>query len=190
MRQSLAALLARLGFAGAAASVLGAKDDEHDSIAPALGSSLEAEVQNRVAANPLIVALNAAGITTVEQFNATSARAKLGEKYENDLRTDAKAQANRLYGAENGPKISASVDHMPAEHVASVRDGWQQEADQKFGIGKDGQPATRTSASTPLPPLPSAGSAEGGGDPDRISKLKGMTNLGREAQKMASNGRN
>ena len=94
----------------------------------------------------MLVACQAAGITTAKELNDRLTMARLGDRYAEDVRTDAKVQAVRAYGAETGQLLHTQCDALPVEILAAMRDGWQAEADKKFGIGENGTAPVRKTA--------------------------------------------
>jgi hypothetical protein len=76
------------------------------------------------------------GIASVNDARDLIRLASMGREYESQIRTDAKAQAVRAYGAEVGLALFENCDALPAESLMSLRNGWKAEADAKFGVGE------------------------------------------------------
>jgi len=109
----------------------------------------------------ILTACQAAGITNAKELADRLSMARLGDRYAEEVRADAKVQAVRAYGAETGQLLQAQCDALPVEIVAGMRDGWQAEADKKFGIGEDGKaPARKTAPAAQKNAVP----AEAGAD--------------------------
>ena len=100
--------------------------------------------------HPVLTAALAAGVTTPEQFAALQVRAANGDVYAKEVGETLSAQGIRLFGQEKGVKHAAAMAHLPIGEQKSVAQSWQEQADAKFGIGKDGTPATRTTATAAL----------------------------------------
>lgn len=129
----------------------------------------------------LLAALTEAGIKTVDQLRATLEFAEQGQQFRQDAIAYATQQAVRLYGAK-GTKIAAGLKYASIDDIKSSAEGWEEEADEKWGInGKFG--STRVSQPTALPDDAPQSSSQPGApsDPDRHTRLLQMTPLGRKA---------
>jgi signal peptide peptidase SppA len=86
-------------------------------------------------------------INTLKAENATlKAKAELGERFRSALITDAKAEAVRAFGAEQGEKYTANLEALTAEAVETLRDNWKAIADRQFppqGASRASAPAGR-----------------------------------------------
>jgi hypothetical protein len=118
MRSAIASALARMGMTTFAASVLGAQDDEPETVAASVAanakSHIDAEASARVAAHPMLSALATAKINTPEALAAVLADAKLGRDATNAVRATAKQDAIVAFGAEQGATYAATIDALPA----------------------------------------------------------------------------
>lgn len=146
MKEKLVRALSMLGLQRMAVAVVGAADDSPETMAQAMSSQVNAEVDERVANHPLVMQCGAVGIATANDFATHNEMAILGMRYLAQLRSDAKAQAIRAFGAETGPGIGAQVDNMPHNQVKALLAAWQTQADATFGHGKDGSAPARASA--------------------------------------------
>jgi signal peptide peptidase SppA len=151
MRDTLVRILTLLGLRKMAEAVVGAKEDSPEALAQAMSEQVTAEVDEKVRAHPLLIACETAGIGDASQLQRVLEMKNLGEAHLRQLRSEATSQAVRAYGPETGPRIAAVVDSLPAQEVKTLRDGWQAEADSRFGIGKDGEAAQRVSAPRAIP---------------------------------------
>jgi signal peptide peptidase SppA len=165
--QQQAALPAAEGKSAAhslSAALSGTEEDEEmskpnlwDQLRNALSGGGEAtESETIAAAQPVVqatpVAVQNSLIAAMEaEIARLRSEADFGRRAAEELRKDAKAQAIRAYGATLGVQISQSVDALDPQVVAQMRDAWRAEADQKYGIGRDGQAAGRASAPAAVP---------------------------------------
>lgn len=147
MKNTLVRALAMLGLAKMATAVVSSDSEDPDSLAQTMAKQVEAEVAERVANHPLLMACEANSIKTPDQLASVLEAKIIGDKCLADMRADAISEATRAYG-ENGPKISAQVNTLPYNSVVLMRDAWRTEADSKFGIGANGEGATRQTATT------------------------------------------
>jgi signal peptide peptidase SppA len=150
MKETIIRLLNAFGLQTLAMSVFQEKEDTPEAVVAAMASSVTAQVEVKVREHPLISGLEAGGVKDVEGLKGLLKMASFGETALTDLRGETKAEAIRLYGAENGPKISAQVHSMEPAEVKALRDAWRTEADAKFGHGSDGSAPGRISAGLPL----------------------------------------
>ncbi len=150
MKEKLVKALTLLGLRKMAVAVVGANDDSAESLASAMSEQVQAEVEERVAAHPLVLACTAAGLGTPQDLQKRLDLAAVGERYVANLRDEARAQAIRAFGAEMGARIAAGVHALAYREVEALRDAWSAHADATYGIGKDGSAAERASAPKPL----------------------------------------
>jgi signal peptide peptidase SppA len=156
MKNVLVNTLSALGLRKMAVAVVGVTSDDAQALAQAMAEQVNAEVADRVSNHPLVLGCHAAGIQTAGDLGKVLEMKALGERALTELRDDAKAHAVRAFGPEKGPTIGAQVSNMDYSSVRIMRDAWLSEADAKFGIGENGQPAARATAPKPLPTSASA----------------------------------
>lgn len=147
LRQSLVNTLKRLNLNHMAVAVVAATDDSTEAMACALSSEVEAEVEKRVQANSMIMACDGAGLKQPSDLRALMDLAEIGRASIFDAQVEAKAEAIRAYGAEQGALIGAQVMHMPLAQIKTMRKAWSAQANAAFDIPADGKtPATRFTA--------------------------------------------
>lgn len=156
MKEKLVRILSALGLTKMAVAIVSATDESPEALAQAMSEQVNAEVKERVQNHPLMIACEAAGIHTPEALGNVLDLRAIGIKHVEDLRADARSQAIRAYGPETGERIGATVNKLTAHEVKAMRDGWQAEADNKYGIGANGEAAQRVS----VPKQGSAANAE------------------------------
>lgn len=109
----------------------------------------------------LLAVLSSAGITSQAHIRERLEMAKIGDRYAEETREDAKTQAIRANGAEIGQALATSCETLPIGSVAAMREAWKAEADKKFGISADGSAPARVSAPTAIKvAVPAEGDAE------------------------------
>ena len=90
--------------------------------------------------HPVLAAALAAGITTAEQFAGMQTIAAAARV---ELQTHAEKQAIRCFGQEAGPTKAAALKGASYEDAKTLIGLWQETADTRFGIGKEGEGAAR-----------------------------------------------
>ena len=160
----LARVFTRFGLAKIATAIVVAQSDSPDEQANVIAQQVDAEVKDRISNDPLFMACAANGIKTAADLQNVMAAKVLGDKYFADTRDDAKKEAIRAFGAENGPKIASQVDELPFASVSLLRDSWKSQADAKFGTTET-KPADRQTKPTGFKPGE-------GADPDGNDKPK------------------
>ncbi len=146
MKNILVRALTRFGLGKMATAVVVADSEDPEEMAAIMAKQVDAEVAQRLADNPMLMALEANGIRTAADVERFMEAKRLGDTYLSELRAAACAEANRAYG-ELGATISAQVAVLPAAAVKTMRDAWRAEADAKYGTTKD-EPAKRQTAPT------------------------------------------
>jgi capsid assembly protease len=146
MRDILIRALQAFGLSRMAVAVVESKDESAEALASAMSGQVNAEVEERIARHPLVMACCAAGIHEPADLGRTLDMARLGADWLTELRSDAKAQAIRAFGYDRGMVVGAQVNSMDLRNVRTMRDAWAAEADVKYGIGADGSGAQRMSA--------------------------------------------
>lgn len=145
MKNPLIRALAAFKLGRMATAVTMSNSEDPEALASVMAEQVDAEVSDRIANHPLMQACHANNIKEPAQLVQVLEMKALGEQYLTELRADASAEATRAHG-ELGPQIAAQVATMPASSVKAVRDAWRTEADAKYGIGKNGEAATRQTA--------------------------------------------
>jgi capsid assembly protease len=133
-----------------AVAVVGAEENP-DALVAAMSTKIEDEVQDRVNKDPLVMSCQAAGVRTPQDMALLLDRAKMGDDWLNELKSEAKQQAIRAFGTEQGLVIAASVANLDAKNVKLMRDSWSAQADAKFDIGANGEAAQRKTAPAAQP---------------------------------------
>lgn|GEM_PF-3622039 len=146
MKNILVRALTRFGLGKMATAVVVADSEDPEEMAAIMAKQVDAEVAQRIADNPMLMALEANGIRTAADVEKFMEAKRLGDSHLAELRADACAEATRAYG-DLGPTISAQVAVLPASTVKTMRDAWRVEADAKFGTSKS-EPAKRQTAPT------------------------------------------
>ena len=82
----------------------------------------------------LSMILKRQGVMNEEDFRGLVERAVAGDRLIALARADAKREAIRAYGAENGMKIGAQAEVLPLAMVETMRDAWRAEADAIYGL--------------------------------------------------------
>lgn len=161
MKNPIVRALSLLGLSRMALAVVAADTEDPEAIAQAMSEQVKAEVEERISAHPMLLACASAGLATAADLASRLDLAAYGGKAIEDLRSDAKAQAIRAYGAERGQRISAAVHALPPCEVEALRGGWSAEADARYGIGPNGEAASRKTAPSHLPEaVPADGHAD------------------------------
>ena len=148
MKEILVRILSAMKLHKMAVAVTSCTNDSPESIAQTMAEQVNAEVEDRINNHPLMLACAGAGISSPHDLGRVLDMKAHGERYVQDLRDDAKAEAIRAYGPEAGSRIGATVDRLSPQEVKSMRDGWRTEANQKFGIASDGTAPARVTASS------------------------------------------
>jgi signal peptide peptidase SppA len=145
-KQQLIRICAALGLNKMATALTVATSEEPEALASVMAEKVQAEVADRLDNDPLMQACRINGIAKASDLESVLEMKALGETYTADLKAEAKAEAIRAYGPENGPKISAQVDNLRPVAIKAMRDSWKAEADVKFGVGENGEGAKRQTA--------------------------------------------
>lgn len=139
-RNLLTAILARRGITLAANAT-------EEQLVEAVAKS----AQDAAATNPILVACVRLKIEEPSALDSLSTRAAFGDKAAAALKTDLAKQSVRCFpdDAQRKDKL-ALYDNAPLDEIEQARDRWKAAADEKFGVGKDGESAKRQSASPQL----------------------------------------
>jgi hypothetical protein len=175
MREKLAAALSRRGFMTLAAAILGAKEDDADSLAEKLTAQTAVEVEAQVNSHPLVAALAAAEIKSPAAVQTLLAEAKMGRESMGNLRSSAKALAIKVFGQEKGAAMAASIDSADAVSLAASVELWKASVPEALTAG-----ARRVSAGGAMPGVTSvnaetdagAGGAGGVGTKDPVEEAR------------------
>ncbi|RYG48701.1 hypothetical protein EON79_03680 [bacterium] len=144
-RQSLINAFGALGFGRFVSALNGTVSEDPELLANLLSGKVKEQSDDLVANHPIITLAKAHGIGDVDGFNVLLDRARNGDQYLSDLREEAKREANRAFGAASGPMVGAAVDTQSLFQVKISRDAWRKAADEKYGIGQNGEaPARQT----------------------------------------------
>lgn len=149
-RQTLMNLFGAKGLGRFVAVLNTTTSEDPEVLGRLLTEQTEAQAQDLVEQHPIIALAKAHGVTDVEGFNAMLDRARDGDQYLKDVREEARKEAVRCFGADLGPMMGAAVDGQSLSQAKISRDAWRREADNKFGIGQNGEPAERKTAPAAL----------------------------------------
>ena len=165
--------LSAMGLSKMAVAVVGVtSEDDVQAMVQVMSQKVNEEVNDRIAKHELVQGCLAAGIDSAAELGRVLEMKALGQRAFEDLKGDARTQAIRLHGPENGVRVAAQLVGMDYTTVKVMRDSWQVEADLKFGIGENGQPAERASAPKVLS---ESVSAEGAPAPEAKSAWERLT---------------
>jgi hypothetical protein len=186
MKEFFANLSARLlqrGKLQMAATVIGADENNLEKLADDLSAQVDTEVQSALAANPLLSALAAAEIKTLDALATLIKQAKEGREASAEMNKALEEAAVRRFGQGDWKAYVQAYQHLPLAQRKEVAAQWEKDADEKFGTAPNAA-ATRQTAPTALPnvaidaeqPLDEASEA-------RVQKMLAATPLGQQAIK-------
>ncbi len=150
MKEKFIRLLSAFGLNKLAMAVFQEKEDDPEAVVAAMAGAVNEQVDAKVKEHPLVCGLETAGVKDVDGLKALLKMAQFGEQALSELRAEAKAEAIRLYGPENGPKIGAQVFASAPAEARALRDAWRTEADAKFGHAESGAAPSRITAAAPV----------------------------------------
>lgn len=165
--------LEKVGFKAKPENELATGDASKNGASPSLEQQLAAVTEERdalaaevtrlktekPAEHPVLNAALAAGIDSADKFGTVKGNSDAYEKSTNDLFS---AEAVRRFGATNGPAKVAAYKHLTLADKEALAREWQSESDEKFGIGKNGEAASRQTAPAKLAQSANAESNGGG----------------------------
>ena len=157
MRTTLAAALSKIGLTSMALAVMGAANDEPETMASEMAGKVGAEVDGKLAAHPLLKACAEAGITSAAHVGELKQKAAWGESYVAEKRDAAKKQAVVAFGvdsADGRASVEAAnkmIDASAPDIVTAMTAQYTGIANAKGLQNKDGSAKNRQTAAAPLP---------------------------------------
>ncbi len=121
--------------------------EDPDHISRVITESIDAQVADHLANDPLSRAVGARNIRSVEDLNAMAAHAAIGERLLNKTRAETHRLAVVAFGEVNGPRFSASVDHLPYDQAVEMCESFRAQAGEAFETTPT-QPASRRTVPT------------------------------------------
>jgi hypothetical protein len=127
-----------------------------DAFAQSIAAYVDGEVKRArtesLDAHPIIATFAAGGVKTVEDAQKLLAQAKDGVSFAETVQAELKKQAMRLFTDKgNVTKAEARYNaskHLPVADLVDIAKGWKEEADEKYGVGKDGTSRKSAPAAT------------------------------------------
>lgn len=190
----LTRLLAETRKYDAAAQGSGNAEDDTEDVAAVAKPGMFAKVAGTLKTDPRIAKLNALGIESTSELDGLARMAKIGQQYLDESKAYAEKQAIRAFGPEKGARMVKGLEFAALEDVQAQALAWEEIADDKFGVNKDGKSAgERTSASNELPQFGAASKSGTAGQnaesntkseaemKAELDRLKAMTPLGQRA---------